>query len=713
MDGSDVVTAFLAQGDVGVRTLDTVDEIGTSLNHALVDEFLIRFVHAGDTEVEEELVPETRIDKVSRSMFATAHIEVDILPICICLGADERLAVAGVHIAEIVGAGTGKTGHGAEFEGEHMDVIYKGLVHHAAVDLVPSPAAGVAERRLTGSGRLELLDLGEEEGEAFLRKHLRTSVFVIYGEGFAPITLTAENGIAQTVVHLYASDTLLRHELFGTGNGILHAQTVKGESCERFHTGSGRVLYNAFLGVETVLADIGTFDKGHYRKSEVAGKGIVAAVVGRHRHDGARTISGKHIFAHPHGNIGTGEGVDSIATREDSRHTVVYHTFTFGASLHILHIFFYLCTLGIGGQPLHELAFGSKHHESDTEDGVGTGGKDGERLVGTLYTELHLRSLGTSNPVALGFLDGIAPVEMIQPVEEALAVGTDAQTPLAHLLLLHRKSATDAQTLRHFVVGEHGAKCRTPVHHRLAEVGDAVVHQHIVTLLLVHLLPFSSSEGKFLTACGIQPFCSLFLEMRHKLGNGLCLLTTVAEITVVHLLEGPLCPLVVLGITGADFAVPVKAEPDFIQLPAIACNILVGRLLRMLAGLDGILLGRQTIGIVTHRVEDIEAFQTLVARIDVAGDVSKGMTHMQTGSRRIGEHVEDVELGLVCLFGHLVGTFLCPRLLPAGFDVSEVVIHIVRYCFACFSFSTTGRNAPAAACIRLQIYDKRAEIQRI
>ena len=291
MDGSDVVTAFLAEGDVGVRTLDTIDEIGTSLNHALVDEFLVRLIHTGDTEVEEELVPKPRIDKVSRSMFAAAHIEVDILPVGIGLGADERLIVTGIHIAKVVGTGTGKSGHGAEFEREHMDVVHKGLVHHATVDFVPSPATGVAKRRLTGGGGFKLLDLGKKKGEAFRRKHLRTSVPVIYGEGLAPVALTAENGIAQTVVHLDASDTLLRHKLLGTGNGILHAQTVEGESCQSLHAGGGRVLHNAFLGIETVLADISTLDKGHHRKAEVAGKGIVAAVVGRHCHNGTGAVA--------------------------------------------------------------------------------------------------------------------------------------------------------------------------------------------------------------------------------------------------------------------------------------------------------------------------------------------------------------------------------------------------------------------------------------
>ena len=49
----------------------------------------------------------------------------------------------------------------------------------------------------------------------------------------------------------------------------------------------------------------------------------------------------------------------------------------------------------------------------------------------------------------------------------------------------------------------------------------------------------------------------------------------------------------------------------------------------MLTGLDGILLGRKAKSIITHRMQDIEALQPLVAGVYVACYISQRMAHMQ------------------------------------------------------------------------------------
>ena len=83
------------------------------------------------------------------------------------------------------------------------------------------------------------------------------------------------------------------------------------------------------------------------------------------------------------------------------------------------------------------------------------------------------------------------------------------------------------------------------------------------------------------------------------------------------------------------------------------------RCLRVLAGLDGVLLGREAESVIAHRMEDIEALPALVAGKDVAGDVSQRMSHMQARTGRVREHVQDRVCGLggvrlgdcMCRFG--------------------------------------------------------------
>ncbi len=62
----------------------------------------------------------------------------------------------------------------------------------------------------------------------------------------------------------------------------------------------------------------------------------------------------------------------------------------------------------------------------------------------------------------------------------------------------------------------------------------------------------------------------------------------------------------------------------------------------MLSGLDGILFGRQTIGIESHRMKHIKPLLAFVAGIDVAGYITQRVSHVQAGPRGVGEHVQHI-----------------------------------------------------------------------
>ena len=110
--------------------------------------------------------------------------------------------------------------------------------------------------------------------------------------------------------------------------------------------------------------------------------------------------------------------------------------------------------------------------------------------------------------------------------------------------------------------------------------------------------------------------------MLDEVGNRACLLTFIAEITAEHFHESPLCPVVILWVTGAHFAVPVKRKPNLIQLFAVVIDVCFGRDSRVLSRLNGILFSRKSIGIIAHWVEHIVALQSLEACIDVACNVA-------------------------------------------------------------------------------------------
>ena len=56
------------------------------------------------------------------------------------------------------------------------------------------------------------------------------AILIVNRERFAPVTLTAENGIAQAVVHFHLAYTLALNEALCGGYRILHFHTVEVEA---------------------------------------------------------------------------------------------------------------------------------------------------------------------------------------------------------------------------------------------------------------------------------------------------------------------------------------------------------------------------------------------------------------------------------------------------------------------------------------------------
>ena len=580
-----------------------------------------------------------------------------------------------IHVAEIVGRRSGKARHRAQFEGENGLVVDAHIVRHALCRLVPRPACRIAEGRFARLGGEELRHLRQFEREALFRHEVRHAVFIVHGEGFTPIALTAENGVAQTVVRLHASQPVRCDKSFGGGDGLFHRKPVEREALAGGHSGAGRIGHGAFFRVEALFAHIRALDERHDGEVEVTGESIVAAVVRRHRHDGPRAVARQHIVRNPHRDFFACEGIHRIATREHATHPSVGDAFAFRALGRGGHIGLHLFAAVGRGELRHEFAFGSEHHEGYPKNRVGTGGEDRELHVAVFHRKLHLRAFRTTDPVALRFFDRIGPVEFVESVEQSAGIGTDAQTPLLHLLLHHGVSAAFRNAVHHFVVRQHRAERRAPVHHRLAEVGNAIVHQHLLTLHVAHRLPFGGGERERFAFGRMEVSRAVGGKMRFEFRDGAGFFGRRIVVRHEHARERPLRPFVVFGRAGAHLARPVEGEADFVELFAVAGNVLRRGHRRVLSGLNGILLSRQPVGIVAHGIEHIVAAQTTIACIDIGSDVAQRVTDVQAGARRVGKHVEDVKFRAIARELRRVSAFASPRLAPPLFDVSEIIFH--------------------------------------
>ena len=410
----------------------------------------------------------------------------------------------------------------------------------------------------------------------------------------------------------------------------------------------------------------------------------------RNGHDGARSVAREHVVRDVDRNGPSREGVDGIrACRHTAYALRVGDAVALRTLLRLLDVGLDLRTVLRGRQFADPLVLGGDDHERYAEDRIGPRGEDFQFLVRALNVEEDLGALRTSDPVALDLLQRVAPFEPVQSVEHPLGVGRHAQQPLLHALLLDRIAAAHRKSVMHLVIGQHRPEFRTPVHHRIGAERQAVVLQHLLAALLVPRVPLVGREVQLLRRGGVDPFGARPGEGRRKLLDGPRLTATVVVVVGEHFEEGPLRPLVVGRVARAHLAVPVEREADLVQLLAVAGDVLLGRDGRVLPRLDGILLGREPEGVVTHRVQDVEAFQPLVARVDVRGDVAQRVPDVQPRPRRVGEHVQHIELRTRGVRLDLVGLPLAPALLPLRLDLLEIVLHIL---FDLFVFDFSDKN---------------------
>ena len=108
-------------------------------------------------------------------------------------------------------------------------------------------------------------------------------------------------------------------------------------------------------------------------------------------------------------------------------------------------------------------------------------------------------------------------------------------------------------------------------------------------------------------------------------------------------------------------------------------------------GLHGVLLGRETEGVVAEGVQDIAPLHAMEAREDVRSDVSERVTDVQARTRGVREHVLNEEL----VGGNTVGrgertdrirrverAVLTPAVLPVLLDLAGELrgVAVLRSC---------------------------------
>ena len=346
----------------------------------------------------------------------------------------------------------------------------------------------------------------------------------------------------------------------------------------------------------------------------------VAGVVARDGHDRARAVLEQHVVGDPHGDPLAVDGVDDGAPQRHARLLAV------GRSALLLLLRQHLVdvvadrvlVLRPRGEAQHVGVLGRHDEERRAEQRVRAGGEDGVVDRRVLAAERHLGPGGPADPVALHGDHVLGPLDGREVVEQAVGVVRDAEEPLLELAHLDRVSAALAAPVDHLLVGEHGRVVRAPVDRGLLAVGQAALE---------------------------------------------------------HAQEDPLGPAVVARLVRAELARPVDRDPPLAELALELGDRLRGRVARVLARADRVVLGGEPEGVVAHRVQDALARAAVEVGHRVADRVVLQVADVRL-ARGVRQHLQHVGLlGLAGdgVVGHLPRLLALPQRLPAGLDRARVV----------------------------------------
>ena len=434
---------------------------------------------------------------------------------------------------------------------------------------------------------------------------------VHHGDGLAPIALAAEHPIAQLKIGFGLANALFHQPLRDGLFCLFHAHAVQ-KAAVHHHAG-GAICKGSLL-------HIAALHHFHNVTAELLGKFPVALIVRGHSHNGACAVADQHIIGNENGNL-------FAVHRVHGAHALYFHArFLFG-QLGALEIAFAGGLFLVGAHGGHVANFicpffngrvlGADDHIGGAKQRVRPGGVN-QQAVARRGFKPHLCAVAAANPVLLLGLYAVNKIQPVQIVYQPVGIGGYFQHPLAFVFVHHIAAAALALAVHHFFVGKHHLAARAPVDVHLFFIGKA-----------------------------------LFIKLK----------------------ENPLRPLVIRGVGGVHFPVPIEREPQAFQLAFEARHVLFGDKLGVDVVFHGIVFRGQAKGVPAHGVQHVIALQALFARHNVQRGIAARVPHVQALAGGVWELYQGVIFGQrKILFGGKRFLFI-PDVLPLFFNCLEIVLH--------------------------------------
>ena len=694
----------VALGHLGRGHVDAAGVgVGEGLDVPLVEQAPVGLLAGDVAEVEQDLVPEPRVQQVQHGVLDAAHVEVHAArvagavdlgaragPVALVLDRAELLGVGGVDVAQLVPTGAGPVGHDVGVAGVGLEPVTE-------VQLDGHPLGRLGQWRgrhrvgVVGVERdgLVVLDLGQLDGQHLLGQRVGHAVGVVdHGERLAPVALPGEQPVAELVLDGALAGALPLEPGDGGGLGLVHAQAVEGQPLVVGGV-HGHAVAGVGLGLHVELAPVGGRHDLPDGQPERQGKLVVARVVAGHGHDGAGAVAHEDVVGDEHRDLLAVDRVDGVGAGEDAGLVLVLLALELGLHGRGAPVGEHglggrgvsagpaLVEGAVGrlaggragcagrdlgperaGELVDQRVLGRQDHVGGAEEGVGAGG---EHLDGRLgHGEPDAGALRAADPVALHGLDLVGPVEPVEVVDEPVGVGGDPHHPLAEVLAEDGEVAALGAALGgDLLVGQDCAQAGAPVDRGVREVDEPVRVEDLLLLGAGQLAPGAAGEvgGEIGGQSGGQR-AGAGGELLDELGDGPGAAGAGGVVAAVgrpgggvgvvpgavDLQEDPLGPAVEVGVGGGEDAAAVVAQAEAAELALHVGDVGLGGHARVLSGLDGVLLGGQAERVVAEGVQHVGAEHPVVAGEHVGRDVTQRVADVQPGAGRVGEHVLDEEL---------------------------------------------------------------------
>ena len=475
-------------------------------------------------------------------------------------------------------------------------------------------AGAVAPCRVTVqrvAGDVEGDIVGQLDGQVFLfLGHHTTGGAVDHRDRAAPIPLAGNSPVAQAVF----GDALAVALRLGMGDG------------------GGHTLFAGLNGVARKAADIGDLfrlhrhiglGEGHIsavrRENWFDRQGIfrrkveIALVMGGAAENGTRAVVHQNEVGDPDRQFPS--GIQRVFHADAGVHADLFGGFQrLGGGAAQTALGEEGGDLGVGFQRFGQGVIGRDGGKRRAHERVGAGGVNLDLLEALWRADGvkgELQPARLTDPVGLHQPHLLGPVfQPVQGGEEFFGVVGDLKEPLGQLTPFHGGPGPPALALDHLLIGQNRHIDRVPIHHGSLAVNQTLFH---------------------------------------------------------HVDEHRLLLAVVFRVAGGKFAAPVDGQAQGLHLRAHVGDVAVGPFLGMAAPLHGGVFGGHAESVPAHRVQHGKSLRHLIARHHVAHGVVAHMAHVDA-PRGIGEHFQDVILGLGRIAPRGEGASLIPGGLPFWFD---------------------------------------------